>query len=444
MRLLAFSTALLSAALITVACSGGGDSDDSATDAPRSSETITPEALPTADSAPGDPGAELPVPPTDRGLIAGLDTSISSVPLVDIVFDLFNLTTVTLAEADESTILRIVDSIPPLDSNRALLSPEEQVQVGTVRYITAEEAATVDYIWDTQLVLGYVADDEQAYAYPISILNFHEIINETLAGRPVLVTYCSLCRSGVIYERVVEGEVLNFGNTSALFQSDAVMFDRDPESISYWLQVAGEAVVGVHTGQRLTPLSSITTEWQAWLAQHPDTFVLSDETGFDRPYDTDSFSTFAGAIESADRLPFPVDEETLADGRLSISELALLIEIGSASRAYGLQSFGSLAINDELGGQPLAVFINSPSRYGVAFDPVVEGQQLTFALLGGAFFDVETWSRWDLNGLAVDGPLAGAQLVVLPSRTAFWFSILSAYPAVTVAGVDTSLEAAGS
>ena len=100
-------------------------------------------------------------------------------------------------------------------------------------------------------------------------------------------------------------------------------------------------------------------------------------------------------------------------------------------------------INDELGGQPLAVFINSPSRYGVAFDPVVEGQQLTFVLEDGAFFDVETWSRWDLNGLAVDGPLAGVQLVILPSRTAFWFSILSAYPAVTVAGVDTSLEAAG-
>ena len=61
-----------------------------------------------------------------------------------------------------------------------------QINVGTVRYITAQQAAAVDYIWETQLVIGYVADDEQPYAYPISILNFHEIVNETLAGRPVL------------------------------------------------------------------------------------------------------------------------------------------------------------------------------------------------------------------------------------------------------------------
>ena len=434
---------LLAAALVAAACSGGDDSPATLSpaqisDAPPGDPA--PDPRPTADSpAPAPDPAPLP---TERGVIAGLDTSIRSVPLVDIVFDLFNLTTLTLAEAKEETILRLVDAIPPLDANRSLLPPEVQINVGTVRYITAQQAAAVDYIWETQLVIGYVADDEQPYAYPISILNFHEIVNETLAGRPVLVTYCPLCRSGVVYERTIDGEVLNFGNTSALFQNDLVMFDRGASSISYWFQVAGEAVVGERTGQRLTPLASITTEWQAWLAAHPDTLVLSDDTGFERPYDTDSFATFAGAIDAAGHTPFPVDEETLADDRLPISEVALLVEIQGEARAYPLQSFGSLVINDDLAGQPLAVFIDSPSRYGVAFDPTVEGQRLTFTLTDAGFVDRETGSLWDSNGLAREGPLAGAQLVALPSRSAFWFSILSAYPAVTVAGVDTTLDQA--
>ena len=355
--------ALLAIALGVAACSGGGESAVPVpADASSGSE----------DAGAADLGASSLA--TDRGVIAGLDTSLRSVELVDIVFDLFDLTAVTLAEADEATVLSIVDAVPPLDANRALLSPAEQDRVGTVRYRTAAQAAAADYLWDTQLIIGYVADDGQAYAYPISILNFHGIVNETLAGRPVLITYCTLCHTGLVYERVLAGEVLTFGNTGALFENDLVMFDRDPEAISYWFQVAGEAVVGARTGQRLTPLASITTEWQAWLAEHPDTLVLSDDTGFDRPYGTDVASLLSGAGESTVRPPFLIDEETLADGRLPISELALVVEIESEPRAYPLQSLGSLAINDALAGQPLVIFIDSPSRYGAAFDPRVDGR----------------------------------------------------------------------
>lgn len=424
--------ALLAIALGVAACSGGGESAVPVpADASSGSE----------DAGAADLGASSLA--TDRGVIAGLDTSLRSVELVDIVFDLFDLTAVTLAEADEATVLSIVDAIPPLDANRALLSPAEQDRVGTVRYRTAAQAAAADYLWDTQLIIGFVADDGQAYAYPISILNFHGIVNETLAGRPVLITYCTLCHTGLVYERVLAGEVLTFGNTGALFENDLVMFDRDPEAISYWFQVAGEAVVGARTGQRLTPLASITTEWQAWLAEHPDTLVLSDDTGFDRPYGTDVASLLSGAGESTARPPFLIDEETLADGRLPISELALVVEIESEPRAYPLQSLGSLAINDVLAGQPLVIFIDSPSRYGAAFDPRVDGRRLTFVLEDGAFVDRETGTRWNRSGFAVEGPLAASQLVALPARTTFWFSILGAFPTVTVAGVDTTLDASG-
>ena len=425
---------LLASALGVAACSGAAEPA-----VPVPEEAGTARLAPPTDAL--DAGLGVSSLPTDRGVIAGLDTSIRSVELVDIVFDLFDFTAVTLAEADEATVLSIVDAIPPLDANRALLSPVEQERVGTVRYLTAAEAAAADYLWDTQLVIGYVADDGQAYAYPISILNFHGIVNETLAGRPVLITYCTLCRSGVVYERMVAGEVLTFGNTSALFENDLVMFDRDSEVISYWFQVAGEAVVGARTGQRLTPLASITMEWQAWLAEHPDTLVLSDDTGFDRPYGADVASLLSGAGEVTVRPPFLIGDETLADGRLPISELVLVVEIADKPRAYPLQSLGSLAINDALADQPIVVFIDSPSRFGAAFDPRVDGRLLTFVLEDGAFVDAETGTRWNRSGLAVEGPLAASQLVALPARTTFWFSILSAFPMVTVAGVDTTLDA---
>ena len=201
--------------------------------------------------------------------------------------------------------------------------------------------------------------------------------------------------------------------------------------------------MGARTGQRLTPLASITTEWQAWLAEHPDTLVLSDDTGFDRPYGTDVASLLSGAGESTARPPFLIDEETLADGRLPISELALVVEIESEPRAYPLQSLGSLAINDALAGQPLVIFIDSPFRYGAAFDPRVDGRRLTFVLEDGAFVDRETGTRWNRSGFALEGPLAASQLVALPARTTFWFSILGAFPTVTVAGVDTTLDASG-
>ena len=426
--------ALLAIALGVAACSGGAEPA-----VPVSEEAGAARLTPPTDAL--DAGLSVSSLPTDRGVIAGLDTSIRSVELIDIVFDLFNFTAVTLAEVDEETVRSIVDAIPPLDANRALLSPVEQERVGTVRYLTAAEAAAAGYLWDTQLVIGYAADDGQAYAYPISILNFHGIVNETLAGRPVLITYCALCRSGVVYERMVAGEVLTFGNTSALFGNELVMFDRDSEAISYWFQVAGEAVVGARTGQRLTPLAAITTEWQAWLAEYPDTLVLSDDTGFDRPYGADVASLLSGAGEATARPPFLIDDETLADGRLPISELALVVEIEDEPRAYPLQSLGSLAINDALAGQSIVVFIDSPSRFGAAFDPRVDGRLLTFVLEDGAFVDTETGSRWNRSGLAVEGPLAASQLVALPARTTFWFSIRSAFPMVTVAGVDTTLDA---
>ncbi len=125
---------------------------------------------------------------------------------------------------------------------------------------------------DDNLVIGYVAGD-RAYAYPINIVNMHELVNDELAGVPVLISYCPLCASGVVYRRKLDEQTLLFGNTSALYQSDLVMFDH--QTGSYWFQTGGEAVVGSLTGKRLGLLPSMTMAWGEWKRLYPDTRLLA-------------------------------------------------------------------------------------------------------------------------------------------------------------------------
>ena len=122
------------------------------------------------------------------------------------------------------------------------------------------------WLADDDLVLGYVSESD-AFAYPIKMLDLHEIVHDVIDGVPVLVTYCPLCGSGVVYNRELDGDTLIFGNTSALYESDMVMYDH--ETGSYWFQVMGEAIVGPLTGRRLKPLASRTTTWEEWKEAPP-------------------------------------------------------------------------------------------------------------------------------------------------------------------------------
>ncbi len=402
--------------------------DAAAVEAPSAADGAgAPATLPNEQGLPDEQGADEDRADGGRGVIAGLDTSIRSVDLEEIEFDLFNGSKISLAEVDEATIVALIDVIPPLDGARDLLPESVQAQVGTVEYVSAEEAS---YLPDEATVLGYVADDGRPYAYPIGILQFHEFVNDTLGGRAVLISFCPLCRSAVVYDRVVDGEGLTFGNTSALYQNDAVMFDR--QTNSYWFQVAGKAVIGPLTGSRLTVLPSVMMPWASWLREHPDTLVLSNNTGFPSNYAVDVFAEY-DEIVSAGRLPFSVSEEVLADRRLDLAELVLGLEVGAASRAYPLNQLGTAAVNDDVGGRAVVVFTSADGPTGAAFDPVVDGQRLTFDVAEDGFRDRETGTEWTFAGRATDGALQGRQLTPLPTRTAYWFSYRSAFPDVTIA-----------
>ena len=354
-------------------------------------------------------GASTPSPP-QRQSIAGTDLTQHSVPLEEIVFDTFDGFSIPLSEITEPILLSLRNAIRPLNNPQY-----DDVSVGD------------PWLKNADLIIGYESAGV-AYAYPIRILNFHEIVNDEIDGVPVLVSYCPLCRSGVVYSRTLEGRELTFGNTSALFESDLVMFDT--ETRSYWWQVAGTAVVGEMTGQRLQALPSLTTTWIQWRELHPDTLVLSRPVFFDINYSFDPFQNFSETVNAGD-FPFPVSE-AVNDGRLAAADEVLGIIVNGASRAYPLRLLGDTAVNDRVGGEPIVVFSSADGPSGTAYRPRAASQDLTFDAVEGVFRDRETGSDWGMDGRAVAGPLAGSRLDGVPSRYTFWFAYVAAFPITDV------------
>jgi hypothetical protein len=293
---------------------------------------------------------------------------------------------------------------------------------------------SIPWLDDADLVIGYDSGDE-AYAYPVNVLDFHELVNDVIEDVPVLITYCPLCFSGVVYSRELDGRVLTFGNTSALYQSDLVMYDH--QTGSYWFQVGGEAVVGPLTGARLKLLPSTTMSWGEWQRLYPETRLLTGFAGNPSLFSSSRYSRdfperYKDRIAN-DGFVFPVHRELL-DSRLSSGELVLTVEVAGEVVAYPLEMIGDAAVNHSVGGQPVVVLTRAENRAVGAFSPVVDGRILTFDYRDRdqTFVDRETGTVWDAAGRAAAGPLLGARLERLNTRRAFWFSIAIAFPGVDV------------
>jgi hypothetical protein len=184
-------------------------------------------------------------------------------------------------------------------------------------------AAEADWS-DDEPVLGVVVAGE-ARAYPVAILNWHELANDTLGGEPILVSFCPLCGTGLVFDRRVGGEVRVFGVSGLLYRSDLLMYDRGSESL--WSQISAEAVTGSLLGQRLRVLRTRTDQWGQWRRDHPETTVLSRQTGHRRDYDR---SPYAGYADSR-KLIFPASVDRRYHPKMPT--LGLRVP-GDGSRAY--------------------------------------------------------------------------------------------------------------
>jgi hypothetical protein len=351
----------------------------------------------------------------DLDSVPAVDLSRHTVPLDRVVFDTFDGGYVRLSEATDAVIRSLRDRIRPIYRPRY------------------GEPADLPWLEDDDLVVGYLAAGA-AYAYPVKVLNFREVVNDEIASTPIAVTYCPLCGSGVVYDRRVEGRTLLFGNTSALYESDLVMFDH--QTGSYWFQVAGDAIVGELSGTRLRALPSATVAWESWRRLHPKTRLLvgDGDEQFGNRYASDPFAGYAASLDEERSGPspfaFPVSEERL-DRRLPLGAVVIAVEAGGTAKAYPVGLMGQAAVNDVVGGRPVLVLSGAEGAVAFAFGREARGQTLTFELsAGGELRDRETGTHWDAAGRALSGPLRGATLAPLPLRRALWFSIAIALPGI--------------
>ena len=383
-------------------------SEASPTETPTSvTASTTPTAPPPTQTEPTTAPSPTPVRTLpDLSEVPPVNLDVHSVPLEDVVFDTFDGSYVSLSDATPTLIERLKDAIAPI------YTPQYSGPDG------------LDWLQDNDMVIGYESEGD-AYAYPINILKFHELVNDSIDGVPVLISYCPLCASGVVYSRALDGDILTFGNTSALFEMDLVMYD--PVSWSYWFQVLGEAIVGDLTEKRLTLLPSVTTTWAEWKRLHPDTNLL---TGFQAggpsfpgvygsgPFPGSEDAAYESSLDRGD-FRFPLSEEKL-DDRLRPSERVLTVEVGSAAKAYPILLMGDIAVNDVIGGEPVAVFSGAGTFTAAAYLATVDDTVLRFRIEGRVYIDDQTGSTWNKSGVAVDGPMEGRRLEPAPSRSSFW------------------------
>jgi hypothetical protein len=304
----------------------------------------------------------------------------------------------------------IVSGGPPKDGIPSIDSP---------RFIRADEA---DFLRGEELVVG-IFYRGVSKAYPHRILVWHEIVNDVVADEPISVTYCPLCYTATAYRRVLGGNVTTFGVSGKLYNSDMVMYDRLTDT--YWSQHLGIGIYGPLAGVALERVQVYVMTWSKWRELHPDTLVLSTETGFSRPYGRDPYSPY-GYYRSRD-IWFPVKN---LDDRLHPKAIVHGVVIDGVAKVYEQRSIARVKVlNDEVAGQPV-VIVSPLEQYAMAYSRKLGENLLEFTWEDGRLVDTQTRSLWNMDGEAVSGPLKGGKLSPIVVYPAFWFAWSAFYPGV--------------
>lgn len=313
------------------------------------------------------------------------------------------------------TSLANVEAGVPRDLSIYTLLPKDGIRsIDDPEFVSAADAAG-DMV-DQEFVIG-VEINGDARAYPINILSRHEIVNDVVGDMPIAVTFCPLCFTGIVYDRRVEGEVLEFGVSGKLVMNDLVMYDRQSDSL--WQQILGEGLTGRYKGTRLTPVAATQTTWTQWRDAHPSTVVLDKQGSYRSDsyagYYTSGSSGVLGGFESNDLLP--------------AKEFVLGLVLDEEPKAYPFQELAKQpVVQDTVGGHEVVIVFHERSNTAVVFDAEIDGEPAVFQLDRHTDSDLilkdeATGSLWSgLSGEAIDGPLAGTRLWQIPSSLSFWFA----------------------
>jgi len=409
--------------LLLAAC--GGD-DDTAADAPAT----TARAAPTSPAPTSDPDeADAAGSGADTAPVRELPAGGAPFELAGVESSPTNITASGLEiHRNRSNPDTVPEPLVALDEVRSGGPPPDGIPpIDRPKFLRVGD---VDFLADNEPVLALEIDGD-ARAYPVQIMTWHEIVNDTVGGVPVTVSYCPLCNSAVVYDRRLGDLVLDFGTSGLLYNSALVMYDRQTETL--WSHYTGEGVIGELTGEDLQTFPVATVSWATFRDANPDGIVLSQDTGFDRDYGRNPYPGY----DNVDGTPFLFQGEV--DGKYTALTRIVGIESGEAAIGIPLEDLQAAeVIEGEIDGRPLVAFWasgtssalqNSTISEGVdvgatgVFVPEANGEELTFSANGdGTFTDDRTGSTWNILGDAVDGELTGERLTAYVHVDTFWFA----------------------
>jgi len=332
-----------------------------------------------------------------------------------------------------------------LEEFLTLLKPDQIPPIDTPSFISLEDAKNTYFEHEPVIA---VEINNEAKAYPLSVLMYHEIVNDVVGGTPIIATYCPLCNAAIAFNRnlIHDGKMyeLDFGVSGMLRKSDMVMWDRQTQS--WWQQFTGEALVGDLTGASLEFIPSLLISLEDFAKNYPNGTVLSTNNGLgevdysSNPYvnyddmDNDTPFLFKGTV----------------DERLPAMERIVDVSLGNTTRIYPLSIIQEeVVINDVIDNKPLVIFhesktvsvldakhINDSKAVGAVtvFSPVVEGKTLTFTSKDESFYDLETSSEWTITGKCTSGLYKGTQLETIRSGNHFAFAWFAFEPDCEIYG----------
>ena len=297
------------------------------------------------------------------------------------------------------------------------------------KFVTAEEA---DYLTPGEPVFGIVINGD-VRAYPLRILDWHELANDVVGGVAVSLAYCTLCGAGVLYETETEDWTFTFGSSGLLYESNKLMYDRQTDTL--WNQLTGEPVHGAlaFEGIELKRRPIVVTDWADWVAEHPQTKVLDIDTGYVRDYTPgEPYGNYFASEETM----FPAYQRSQA---LAPKAWIYALLVDGTPKAYPLTVLQQeLVANDTLAGQPVVLVANPDSRAVRAY----ERGDFEFSKAGAVAPLLDSTGRaWTVTEDALLGP-GGETLARLPGHLAYWFGWFSFYPRTQIYG-DGDGTAAG-
>ncbi len=272
-------------------------------------------------------------------------------------------------------------------------------------------AGAAGYLRDDDLVFG-VAINGDVRAYPLRIMGWHEMFNDTIGGMPVALAYCTLCGAGILFSTRVPGRPrpFVFGSSGFLYRSNKLMFDRQTHTL--WNQFTGQPVVGplADSGIVLDRLPVVIARWDAWKAANPGTTVLALETGYRRDYG--SGVVYRDYFASPD-LMFPA----LADKRLRNKDYVFGIQRFGAAKAWPLAAFARQPVlNDRVGDLDIVLLGDADSRSVRAY----ERGTRRFKAAGAGLTD-GGGAAWRVTEAALVGP-DGTELARVAGQISYWFA----------------------